>query len=95
MDTVKIGSADALDPASGEVGSPPPASTFAVPDVKASAAADQASSLEGVRERRAAMPPILLGQDMADGLGATIGSVVLVTTSPQGELTPFGMVAQQ
>ena len=30
-------------------------------------------------------------QDMADGLGATVGSVVLVT-SPQGELTPFGMV---
>ena len=28
---------------------------------------------------------------MADHLGATVGSVVLVT-SPQGELTPFGMV---
>ena len=28
---------------------------------------------------------------MADELGATVGSVVLVT-SPQGELTPFGMV---
>jgi lipoprotein-releasing system permease protein len=28
---------------------------------------------------------------MADNLGATVGSVVLVT-SPQGELTPFGMV---
>jgi lipoprotein-releasing system permease protein len=28
---------------------------------------------------------------MADDLGATVGSVVLVT-SPQGELTPFGMV---
>jgi lipoprotein-releasing system permease protein len=28
---------------------------------------------------------------MADSLGATVGSVVLVT-SPQGELTPFGMV---
>jgi len=91
LDTVKIGSADALDPASGQAGSPPPASTFAVPDTNASAAADRASSLEGSGERRAAMPPILLGQDMADGLGATIGSVVLVT-SPQGELTPFGMV---
>src|SRR5207253_15219 len=30
-------------------------------------------------------------KDMADDLGATVGSVVLVT-SPQGELTPFGMV---
>ncbi len=37
------------------------------------------------------MPPIILGKDMADELGATVGSVVLVT-SPQGELTPFGMV---
>jgi len=37
------------------------------------------------------MPPILLGKDMADELGAKVGSVVLVT-SPQGELTPFGMV---
>ena len=42
-------------------------------------------------QRVAAMPPIVLGKDMADNLGATVGSVVLVT-SPQGELTPFGMV---
>src|SRR5438552_18781799 len=37
------------------------------------------------------MPPIILGKDMADDLGATVGSVVLVT-SPQRELTPFGLV---
>ena len=37
------------------------------------------------------MPPIILGNDLAEGIGATVGSVVLVT-SPQGELTPFGMV---
>jgi len=37
------------------------------------------------------MPPIILGKDMADELGARVGSVVLVT-SPQGELTPFGLV---
>ena len=48
-------------------------------------------SLAGVQARVAAMPPIILGKDMADNLGATVGSVVLVT-SPQGELTPFGMV---
>jgi lipoprotein-releasing system permease protein len=48
-------------------------------------------ALAGVHARVAAMPPIILGQDMADNLGATVGSVVLVT-SPQGELTPFGMV---
>ena len=39
----------------------------------------------------AAMPPIVLGKEMADSLGAAVGSIVLVT-SPQGELTPFGMV---
>jgi lipoprotein-releasing system permease protein len=37
------------------------------------------------------MPPIVLGKDLAQTMGATVGSVVLVT-SPQGELTPFGMV---
>lgn len=42
-------------------------------------------------KRIAQMPPIILGKDMADDLGATVGSVVLVT-SPQGELTPFGLV---
>jgi lipoprotein-releasing system permease protein len=47
--------------------------------------------LAGVQARVAAMPPIVLGKDMAESLGATVGSVVMVT-SPQGELTPFGMV---
>jgi lipoprotein-releasing system permease protein len=49
------------------------------------------SSLAGVQQRLAEMPPIILGHDMAAELGANVGSVVLVT-SPQGELTPFGMV---
>jgi lipoprotein-releasing system permease protein len=37
------------------------------------------------------MAPIILGKEMADNLGAKVGDTVLVT-SPQGELTPFGMV---
>ena len=37
------------------------------------------------------LPPIILGKDLADELGATVGSLVTVT-SPQGELTPFGIV---
>jgi lipoprotein-releasing system permease protein len=57
----------------------------------APAAQDLPDSLGTIRERVAAMPPIILGKDMADNLGASVGSVVLVT-SPQGELTPFGMV---
>jgi lipoprotein-releasing system permease protein len=50
-----------------------------------------ADALADVEARQAQMPPIILGKDMADDLGASVGSVVLVT-SPQGELTPFGMV---
>jgi lipoprotein-releasing system permease protein len=52
---------------------------------------NDADSLAAVEQRRAEMPPIILGKDMADDLGAHVGSVVLVT-SPQGELTPFGLV---
>jgi lipoprotein-releasing system permease protein len=53
--------------------------------------AAEADSMASVQARVAAMPPIILGKDMADSLGATLNSVVLVT-SPQGELTPFGIV---
>ncbi len=53
--------------------------------------AESPDDLAGVQERVAAMPPVILGKDMAEEIGATVGSVVLVT-SPQGELTPFGMV---
>ena len=55
------------------------------------APAESPDDLTGVQQRVAAMPPIILGKDMAEEIGATVGSVVLVT-SPQGELTPFGMV---
>jgi lipoprotein-releasing system permease protein len=61
------------------------------PNVVAKKTASFPDSLADVQQRVAAMPPIVLGQDMADSLGATVGSVVLVV-SPQGELTPFGTV---
>jgi lipoprotein-releasing system permease protein len=61
-------------------------STQAPPDVTQSP-----DSLAAVQQRVSAMPPIVLGKDMADNLGATVGAVVLVV-SPQGELTPFGTV---
>jgi lipoprotein-releasing system permease protein len=38
-----------------------------------------------------ALPPLVIGQDLAETLGAQVGDKVLVT-SPQGELTPFGIV---
>ena len=37
------------------------------------------------------LPPIVIGSDLAETLGAAVGDTVLVT-SPQGELTPLGMV---
>jgi lipoprotein-releasing system permease protein len=46
----------------------------------------QPGSVEGQ-----AMLPIVIGQDMADNLGVKVGDGVLVT-SPQGELTPLGLV---
>jgi lipoprotein-releasing system permease protein len=81
LNSVKQGSAVPLE----EETTPPP------PPIPDNAAAQSPDSLEGVQQRVAAMPPIVLGKEMADNLGATVGSTVLVT-SPQGELTPFGMV---
>ena len=89
LNSVTEGSAAALDSdASAEVSTP--ASPSARVD-EASAPTQSPDSLEGVQRRVASMPPIVLGKEMADNLGATVGSVVLVT-SPQGELTPFGTV---
>jgi lipoprotein-releasing system permease protein len=84
LKTVTLGSADALD----ERAETPNAAGEGTRTTQEPQSPD---SLEGVENRLAAMPPIILGKDMADELGATVGSVVLVT-SPQGELTPFGMV---
>ncbi len=101
LSSVKQGSADALEengqpgaqPGSG-IQSPQPTG----PSGPTSKAADKGASstqapdaLAAVNQRVAAMPPIVLGKDMAENLGATVGSVVVVT-SPQGELTPFGTV---
>src|SRR5258706_3636157 len=36
-------------------------------------------------------PPVILGKDLAQDLGATVGSIV-TGFSPQGELSPFGIV---
>ena len=85
LDSVKQGSADALEPS--EAGS---RGRRAYSPVEVILRQD-ADSLEAVKQRQAAMPPIILGTEMANELGAKVGSTVLVT-SPQGELTPFGMI---
>jgi lipoprotein-releasing system permease protein len=90
LNTIKQGSAAALEETSPEP-EKDQVETATSPAQGAPATEDSPDSLAGVQARVAAMPPIILGKDMADNLGATVGSVVLVT-SPQGELTPFGMV---
>ena len=49
------------------------------------------SASQQVGGETAAVPPIVIGQDLAEALGAEVGDKVMVT-SPQGELTPFGIV---
>jgi lipoprotein-releasing system permease protein len=96
LNSVNLGSAAALDeePTQPEgAGSSSNTNSSATAGDKSirSTQAESPDNLAGVKQRIAAMPPIILGNDMANGIGASLGSVVLVT-SPQGELTPFGMV---
>ena len=95
LSTVKQGSAEALEPQASQC--PPieqkPGQVGGVIQriVPAGCKEMPASELPDALERAQKLPPIVLGKDLADGIGATVGSVVLVT-SPQGELTPFGLV---
>jgi lipoprotein-releasing system permease protein len=82
LDSVKQGSAEALEP------QPERSPDQNVPAAQPPSSPD---SLAAIERRRSSMPPIILGSEMAGELGAKVGSVVTVT-SPQGELTPFGMV---
>jgi lipoprotein-releasing system permease protein len=86
LNTIKEGSAAPLEESPNREAEEPSSL-----DQASNGEQESPDDLSGVQARVAAMPPIILGRDMADGLGATVGSVVLVT-SPQGELTPFGMV---
>ncbi len=49
------------------------------------------SEPENTNAANAAVPPIVIGYDLADSLDAKVGSTVMVI-SPQGELTPYGIV---
>jgi len=102
LNTVRIGSMDALDEGTGAVENPGRVGPGLRPSqggsgirlqIAASALRPEESpdALNSVQQRVASMPPIVLGKDIAEELGATLNSVVLVT-SPQGELTPFGLV---
>jgi lipoprotein-releasing system permease protein len=52
-----------------------------------------AEALQPESAATGAPPPIVLGNDLADGVGARVGDSVKVM-SPQGELTPMGIIPQ-
>ena len=56
-----------------------------------SGSAAQLSEPENSDTASAAVPPIVVGYDLANTLDAKVGSTVMVI-SPQGELTPYGLV---
>ncbi len=98
LGTVKIGSMDPLAEGAGQsglrTGSDEKAGSSGVTAGSGTAASSSGSppdAMNSVHDRVASMPPIVLGKDIAEDLGATLNSIVLVT-SPQGELTPFGLV---
>jgi lipoprotein-releasing system permease protein len=107
LDTVKYGSMDPLEEgasSSNDTGRVEPGlrpglgGSETRPHTAATASGAEGSvtqkspdDLDSMHQRVAAMPPIVLGKDMAEELAVTLNAVVLVT-SPQGELTPFGLV---
>jgi lipoprotein-releasing system permease protein len=58
----------------------------------AGSAADLAPGASTVGVADAALPPLVLGNELAENLGVAVGDSVLVT-SPQGELTPLGVIS--
>jgi len=61
--------------------------------IASGSAADLAPGPTTVGVADAALPPLVLGSDLADTLGVAVGDSVLVT-SPQGELTPIGVISR-
>jgi len=59
--------------------------------ITSGSAADLAPAESTVGSPTAALPPVVLGKDLSETLGASVGDTVMVT-SPQGELTPLGLM---
>jgi lipoprotein-releasing system permease protein len=96
LQSVKAGSAEALEPAEqsslreGEMRG----SLHSGGKSAASGRDDASLGVGGGEQSNAAaqaVPPIVIGKDLAEAIGAGVGDTVLVT-SPQGELTPLGLV---
>jgi lipoprotein-releasing system permease protein len=99
LQSVKEGSADELasQPVSESAKQQGRGSSGGVhPTLRGEAAKDGAPGLSEMgRETGSiaaqAVPPIVIGKDLAETIGVKVGDAVLVT-SPQGELTPLGLV---
>ena len=63
----------------------------AVNQGSAESLASQPFSQSASQPTAGSIPPIVIGNDLAEAIGATVGDTVLVT-SPQGELTPLGLI---
>jgi len=82
LQSVKTGSAAALEPVAPNATDPTHRDETAIDGAPTSAPDTSVSQ---------ALPPIVIGQDLAETIGADVGDTILVT-SPQGELTPLGLV---
>jgi lipoprotein-releasing system permease protein len=60
-------------------------------DSQSAPADPQNTELRDNDEQNAELPPIVLGSDLADTIGAAIGDSVIII-SPQGEMTPMGLI---
>ncbi len=59
--------------------------------IKSGSAEELEPTSPAIQISAAVIPPIVIGSELAETVGATVGDTVLVT-SPQGELTPLGLV---
>jgi lipoprotein-releasing system permease protein len=62
-----------------------------VSDLLSTVTLGSAAALDPGAQDPTAPPPIVIGKDLAESIDATVGSTVLLT-SPQGELTPLGLI---
>jgi lipoprotein-releasing system permease protein len=60
-------------------------------DLKAGSVAPLSEAANSEDRYGSPTPPIVIGTDLADSIGASLNDVVMVT-SPQGDLTPYGVV---
>jgi lipoprotein-releasing system permease protein len=60
-------------------------------ELQAAAAEDRRPTTDNSFSGYPTYPPIVLGKDLAANLSTKIGELVLIT-SPQGEITPFGLI---